>query len=104
MAVLQITDDTFDGVVRDGICIVDFYSTHCGPCRVLLPQLLRLEADMPFINLVKVNTDDCLALAQRFHIAAVPTIYLGKDGCLQEYYGELSYEGILQALGKLIYE
>ena len=49
MAVFTAQDDIFDGMVSEGIGIVDFYSTHCGPCRVLLPKLLQIEAQMPFV-------------------------------------------------------
>jgi len=104
MAVFNAQDDSFGGMIAEGTGIVDFYSTHCGPCRVLLPKLLQIEAQMPFIRLVKVNTDDCPELAERFHIAGVPAVYLFKDGILQEYQGMMEQEPIQTALAKLLYE
>ena len=104
MAVLIAQDDSFNGMIAESTGIVDFYSTHCGPCRVLLPKLLQIEAQMPFIRLVKVNTDDCPELAERFHIVGLPTVYLFKDGIMQEYHGILEQESIQTALAKLLYE
>lgn len=104
MAVFTAQDDTFDGMVSGGIGIVDFYSTHCGPCRVLLPKLLQIEAQMPFIQLVKVNTDHCPQLTERFHIAGVPAVYLFKDGVMREYHGFMETEEIQKELAKLLYE
>lgn len=104
MAVLQATDENFDELKKDGIAIVDFYSTHCGPCRVLLPVLLQIENEMPFINLIKVNTDECPKVASEYKISAVPTVYLVKDGKMTEYQHSYDPDIIKQALGELLYE
>lgn len=104
MAVYEGTDTNFHGLIENGVSIVDFYSTHCGPCRVLLPVLLQLEAELPFINLVKVNTDHCPKLAAEFRIAALPTIYLCKDGAMQEYSGMRELNELRREVGNLLYE
>lgn len=104
MAVLLAQDQTFDEMIASGVSIVDFFSTHCGPCRVLLPKLLEIEAQMPFINLVKVNTDHCPVLAERYMISALPTVYLCKDGNMREYQGLLEIADIQQAVAALLYE
>lgn len=104
MAVLLAQDTTFDEMIQEGVSIVDFYSTHCGPCRLLLPTLLELEAQMPFIHLIKVNTDHCPILAEKYMIRSLPTIYLCKDGNMMEYHGYLELEALQEALAKLLYE
>ena len=104
MAVVTAQDDTFDSLIAEGIGIVDFFSTHCGPCRVLLPKLLQIEAQMPFIQLVKVNTDHCPQLTERFHIAGVPAVYLFKDGVMREHHGFMDIDAIQKDLAMLLYE
>lgn len=104
MAIYQAQDDTFDALVASGVSVVDFFSTHCGPCRMLLPRLMQLETMMPFIDLVKVNTDECPELTERFRIAGVPTVYLCKDGKMEEYMGHLELEPLQAAVAKLLYE
>ena len=104
MAVLLAQDQTFDQMIAEGVSIIDFYSTHCGPCRLLLPTLMELEAQMPFIKLIKVNTDECPQLAERFKIRSLPTVYLCKDGQMKEYHNYLELEYLQEALAKLLYE
>lgn len=104
MAVFNAQDETFDTLIAQGVGIVDFYSTHCGPCRLLLPKLLQIEAQMPFIRLIKVNTDHCPQLTERFQIAGVPAVYLFKDGTMQEYQQIMDQEPIQRTLAKLLYE
>ncbi len=104
MAVILATDESFHQDIAQGVSLVDFYSTHCGPCRVLLPKLMEIETELPFINLVKVNTDDCPQIAEEFRILAVPTIYLAKDGQMTEYQHAFDPDGIKEALGALLYE
>lgn len=101
--VLQATDSNFNELKSEGVGIIDFYSTHCGPCKVLLPVLLKIESEMPFINLIKVNTDECPKVAEEFRISAVPTVYLFKDGKMTEYQRSYAEEDIKQALAAVIY-
>lgn len=104
MAVILATDENFDALIAEGVAIVDFFSTHCGPCRALLPTLMEIEAAMPFINLIKVNTDHCPGLAKRFRIFSLPTLYLSREGEMQEYRGLLEREPLMEAVGKRLYE
>lgn len=103
MAVIEATDESFDELKKDGVAIVDFYSTHCGPCRVLLPVLLGIENQLPFINLIKVNTDNCPKLADRFRISSLPTVYLSRDGEMTEYHGGRDEDSIKEKLGEILY-
>ena len=104
MAVIEARDDNFDEIIKDGVSIIDFYSTHCGPCRALLPTLLEIEGELPFINLVKVNTDFCPGLADRFQIQSLPTLYLSKDGETSEFTDLRSPDHIREAVGSLLYD
>lgn len=102
--VYEANDDNFHGLISEGVAIVDFYSTHCGPCRVLLPQLMQLENELPFIHLIKLNIDFCPKTAEEFRVSAVPTLYFCKDGQMHEYNGEYEIDPIRSALGQLLYE
>lgn len=71
-------------LMQEGFCIVDFYSDTCGPCKMLAPVLEKLESELPFINVIKVNISTYPAYAQEFEIHAVPTILFVNDGELKE--------------------
>lgn len=71
-------------LMQEGFCIADFYSDTCGPCKMLAPVLEKLESELPFINVIKVNISTYPAYAQEFEIHAVPTILFVNEGELKE--------------------
>ena len=55
--------------------LVDFYSTWCGPCKMLEPILEELSKEYEGkIDIYKVNTEDEIELAGAFGIMSVPTL------------------------------
>ena len=71
-------------LMEEGFCIVDFYSDTCGPCKMLAPVLEKLESELSFINVIKVNISTYPAYAQEYDIQAVPTILFVNEGELKE--------------------
>ncbi len=66
--------------IKEGLVLVDFFATWCGPCKMLTPVLNELVEDYPNLKVVKVDIDVCEDLAQQFRIMSVPTMILFKDG------------------------
>jgi thioredoxin 2 len=61
--------------------VVDFWAPWCGPCRSMAPVFERAARELePHYRLVKVNTDEERALAQRHGIRAIPTFAIFKNG------------------------
>jgi thioredoxin len=56
-------------------CIVDFYATWCGPCKMLAPIMdsLATEYDGKLI-IYKVDVDQEEDLAQAFGVSSIPTL------------------------------
>ena len=54
--------------------LIDFYSTWCGPCKMLEPVLEELSKEYNDIDFYKVNTEDEMELAGAFGIMSVPTL------------------------------
>ena len=75
MAIQYATAETFDELVSRDFVIVDFFSDHCGPCKVFSKILEDVAAELPFVQIVKVNTTQQPALGERFEIHAVPTVH-----------------------------
>ena len=65
MAIQYVDDESFKEQIKEGFVIVDFFSTTCVPCKAFSRILEELDAELPFINIVKVNTTDYRSLAKR---------------------------------------
>lgn len=104
MAIQFATEENFDELTKEGFVVVDFFSTTCVPCRMLSAVLEDIEAELPFVNIVKVNTTDCPQLGNRFDIHAVPTLHFYQDGeRKEEHVGFLSDEALREIIGRYLY-
>lgn len=74
-----INTSEFDKAIENGVVVVDFFATWCGPCKMLAPVFdeASQEVDATF---VKVDIDQSLEIAQRFNITTVPTMMVFKNG------------------------
>lgn len=73
----ELNQTTFTEGVNNDLCMVDFYSTSCGPCRALIPTLEKLSTEY---SIHKVNVSENIDLAQQSKISAVPTLIFYKGG------------------------
>lgn len=76
----DINQVDFDDKIKNGIVLIDFYATWCGPCKMLTPELEELSKEMSQVKFFKVNIDKEQELIQRFNIVSVPTMLLFKEG------------------------
>lgn len=91
-------------LMREGFGIVDFYSDTCGPCRLLAPVLNKLESELPFINVIKVNTSVYPAYAEEFDVRAVPTLLFCSDGEVKERsIGFMTESQLREKVGRYLY-
>ena len=70
----------FDNEVKEGLVLVDFFATWCGPCKMLSPLLEQLAEEKPDLKILKIDVDEVGPLAARYSIQAIPTLMLFKDG------------------------
>lgn len=76
-----LTEKEFEESIKKGVCLVDFFATWCGPCRMMSPILEDVAKKVEGkANVFKVDVDECENLARKFGVMSIPTLILFKDG------------------------
>lgn len=75
-----INSQEFDNAIENGVVVVDFFATWCGPCKMLAPIFEELGEELEKVKFVKVDIDKNSDLVQKFKIVSVPTMKIFKDG------------------------
>lgn len=79
--IIYANETSFEKVIANGVTLVDFFATWCGPCKMLHPELEKLsDAYAGQAKIVKIDIDENRALASQYQIQSVPTILIFKDG------------------------
>ena len=82
-ATLSVSDSNFDKEVLQSSepVLVDFFAEWCQPCKAMAPALEAVAAEMKGkVKFAKIDVDQNPEVTQKFHIQAMPTLMIFKDG------------------------
>ncbi|MFO7998827.1 MAG: thioredoxin [Bacteroidales bacterium] len=76
-----LSESNFDGLVSEGVVLVDFWATWCAPCRIQGPIVEELAREMGEKALIsKLDVDDHGRIAALYQVRSIPTLIIFKNG------------------------
>ena len=82
MVLAHVDEQNFEGLIKQGIVLLDWWAAWCGPCRAFAPIFEAAATRHPDVTFGKVDTEAEPGLASAFGIRAIPTLMAFRDGVL----------------------
>lgn len=100
----EVTDATFAEETKDGVVLIDFWATWCGPCRIQGPIIDELAEEMKGkAKVLKMDVDQNPQVPSSFGIMSIPTLLIKKDDqVVEKLVGVHRKEQLTAALAKYI--
>lgn len=77
----EVSGEEFGKLRGEGLVLVDFFSTTCGPCKMLSFVLADAEGEIgDDVTVVKIDFDKNPDLVEEFGVKGYPTLVLLRDG------------------------
>lgn len=76
MKIIHLENENFKDLIKEKV-LVDFYANWCGPCKMIAPELEKVDSS---INVVKVDVDKFEDIAREYGVMSIPTLILFENG------------------------
>jgi len=102
MSTVHVNAESFANTVKNGIVILDWWASWCGPCVAFAPIFEKAAEEHPDVVFGKINTDEELELSGAFAVQSIPTLMIFRDGILLfNQPGMVGAEDINELLGRV---
>lgn len=101
---INLTDETFDKTIKEGVTLIDFWAPWCTPCRIQNPTINAIADEIGNqASICKLNVDDHKQAAIKMKIRNIPNIMIFKNGeAVMQLIGVKPKYAILKALKTVI--
>lgn len=69
-----------EALKHEGLVVVDFFATWCGPCKMIAPMVDKFAAQYTSAKFIKIDVDKVSEVAQQYEISSMPTFLFLKNG------------------------
>ena len=80
---LNLNKDNFEKSIANGVALVDFWASWCGPCKMLEKVLNDLSERVDY-RIARINVDEESELASELKIKSLPAMMILKNGKIIE--------------------
>lgn len=81
MAIVDVTKESFEENIKEGLKLVDLWAPWCGSCKMIMPSVDAIgEENKDNLDVLKVNIDEEEDIANELEVMSIPTLILYKDG------------------------
>ncbi len=76
---VEATKESFHDLVSEGVTLVDVWGPACVPCKALMPEVERIEAERD-LKVVKLEAPKNRRLCMELKVMGLPAFLLYRDG------------------------
>ncbi len=101
--IIEITSvNDFNNYIDNKKCVIDFWGSHCAPCKALLPVLEELSNTYKDILFLKVEVDKFQEISSRYFVTSLPTIlFLDNSKVITQLTGSVNKKKIITEIEKM---
>ena len=81
---MELNTLNFQDNIEDGISLVKFWASWCGPCKRYAPAFDAFAEENSDVKCFSVNAETEQDLCTEFDVSSIPVTLLFKDGELKE--------------------
>ena len=95
----EVNTEEFQLLKDQGIVLADFFSTTCGPCKMLSFVLNDIEKTIgEKITILKIDFDKNKYLVEEYTVKGYPTLILFKNGIEQQRLSGLQQKPLIMKM------